>query len=77
MISTIALVHAVFIRYIPKALNTGNKIGAIKNAFSDVVKLRLDIDMTESLFIRYSIVVNIMIAVFKQIRSGVVANGVS
>ena len=77
MISTITLVHAVFIRCIPKALNTGNKIGAIKNAFSDVVKLRLDIDMTKSLFIIYSIAVNIMIAVFKQIRSGVVANGVS
>jgi len=77
MISTITLVHVVFIRCIPNALNTGNKIGAIKNAFSDVVKLRLDIDMTESLFIIYSIAVNIMIAVFKQIRSGVVANGVS
>jgi hypothetical protein len=67
----------VFIRCIPNILNTGKNIGTIKNAFSGVAKLRLGREKTESLFIIYPIIINIMNAVLNEIKRTLVANGVS
>jgi hypothetical protein len=67
----------VFIRYIPNILNTGNKIGAIKKAFSGMAKLRLGREMTKSLFDLYPIPANIINAVLNENKRILVANGVS
>ena len=53
------------------------KIGMINNAFSDVVNLRLGIEKIGSLFILYPMMANIMNAKLNEIKSGIVANGVS
>ena len=71
------LLSVVFITCIPNMLNAGNNIGTIKNAFSDVVKLRFGREKTPSLFVLYAMIVNTMNAILKEINNGMVDNGVS
>ena len=58
-------------------LSAGNKIGMIKNAFSDVFMLKLGREKVVFLFSLEPIIANTMNAILKEIRSGIVANGVS
>jgi hypothetical protein len=77
----------VFITRIPNMLKAGNKIGTIKNAFSDMVKLRLHnrffsqkfilIKLFSKVLVLYPIAANIMNAILKEIKRGSVDNGVS
>ena len=70
------LVSVVFITCIPNMLNAGKSTGTIKNAFSDVVKLRCGREKTGSLFILYPMIANMMNAMLNEINKGMVANGV-
>ena len=58
-------------------LSAGNKIGTIKNAFSDVLKSKFGREKRDSLFIMYPIIVNTMNARLNEIKRGIVASGVS
>ena len=58
-------------------LKAGNKIGTIKNAFSDVVKLRFGIEKLWVLFNLYPMIANTMNATLNEIKSEIVDNGVS
>jgi hypothetical protein len=58
-------------------LNAGNKIGTIKNAFSDVLKLRFGRERTGYLFVLYPIIANTTNAILNEIKRGIVANGAS
>ena len=71
------LLSVVFIICIPNMLNAGNKIGTIKNAFSDMVKLKFGRKKTELLFNLYPIIANTINARLNETKRGVVANGVS
>jgi len=71
------LLSVVFIKFIPNMLNAGNKIGTIKNAFSDLFKLRLGRERSGFLLILYPIIANTMDAILNEMRRGIVANGVS
>lgn len=71
------LLSAVFITCIPNMLNAGNKIGTIKKAFSDMLKLRLGREKTVFLFVLYPMIANTINARLNEINSGIVANGVS
>ena len=71
------LLSVVFMICIPNMLNAGNRIGMIKNAFSGVVKLRLGKEKIGSLFIIHPMVANTMNERLKEIKRGIVANGVS
>jgi hypothetical protein len=73
----IMLLSVVFRMCIPNMLNAGNKIGTIKNAFSDVVKLRFGREKIGSLFISHPITPNTINAILKDIKSEIVDNGVS
>jgi hypothetical protein len=57
-------------------LNAGNKIGTIKKAFSDALKLRFGNEKKGSLFTLYPIATNTMNAILNEIKRGIVANGV-
>jgi hypothetical protein len=61
---------------IPNIHNTGNKIGTIKNAFSDVLKLRVGREKINSLFSLYQTIANTINAKLKEINNEMVANGV-
>ena len=52
------LLSVMFMMCIPNMLNAGNKIGTIKKAFSDAVKLRYGRKRTTSLFILYPTIAN-------------------
>jgi hypothetical protein len=71
------LVSVVFITCIPNMLNAGNTIGTIKNAFSDVLKLRVGREKIEFLFHLYPIIANTMNTMLKEIKREIVDNGVS
>ena len=71
------LLSVVFIMCIPNMLNAGNTIGTIKNAFSDVFKLRVGREKILFLFSLYPIIANVMNATLTGINKGIVANGVS
>ena len=71
------LLSVVFITCIPNRLNAGNKTGTIKNAFSAVVKLRFGREKIGFLFILYPAAPKTMNARLKEIKRGIVANGVS
>ena len=58
-------------------LNARNKIGMIKKAFSDMVKLKFGKKKMASLFIRYAIKISAIAARLNEINSGIVDNGVS
>jgi hypothetical protein len=62
---------------IPNILKAGNKIGTIKNAFSDVLKLIFGEEQAVFLFIRYATKINKIATILNEIKSGIVANGVS
>ena len=70
------LLSVVFITCIPNILNAGNNIGTIKNAFSDVLKLRFGRENIGPLFILYPIIANTINARLNEIKIGMVANGV-
>ena len=57
-------------------LKAGNKIGTIKNAFSDVLKLRFGREKIGFLFILYPMIANTIITTLNEINNGTVANGV-
>ena len=71
------LLSDVFIMCIPNMLNAGKNTGTTKNVFSDVVKLKFGREKTLSLFVLYAMIVNTMNAILKEIKSGIVDNGVS
>jgi hypothetical protein len=58
-------------------LNAGNRIGTIKKAFSDVVRLRVGREKIGSLFVLYPIIANTTNARLNEIKREIVANGVS
>jgi hypothetical protein len=58
-------------------LNAGKVTGTIKNAFSDVFKLRFGREKIEFSFHLYPIIVNTMNTMLKEIKRGIVDNGVS
>ena len=63
---------------IPKMHNAGNKIGTLKNAFSDLLKLKFGREKTPSLFVLvYATIANTMKVILNEIKSGIVDNGVS
>ncbi|MGB3345741.1 MAG: hypothetical protein WBA71_00585 [Candidatus Humimicrobiia bacterium] len=66
----------MFITCIPNILSAGNKTGTIKNAFSDVLKLRFGREKIGSLFILYPIIANTINTILNEISNGIVANGV-
>jgi hypothetical protein len=70
------LLSVAFITSIPNILNAGNKIGTIRNAFSDVLRLKLGKEKMASLFIRYAIKISMIAAILKEINSGIVDSGV-
>ena len=65
----------VFITYIPNMLSAGNKIGTIRNAFSDVLKLKLGKEKATFLSIRYTTIISAITARLKHISSGTVDSG--
>jgi hypothetical protein len=67
----------VFITCIPKMLNAGNKIGMIKDAFSDAVKLRFGREKIGSLFVLYPMIANTTNTRLNKIKRKIAANGVS
>ena len=71
------LLSTMFIRYIPNRLNAGNKIGTIKNAFSDVLKLTFGSEKIGSLFITQPAIANTINARLNETKREIVANGVS
>jgi hypothetical protein len=56
-------------------LNAGNKIGIIKNVFSDVVKLRSGREKTAPLFILDTRIANRTNATLNEIKRGIIDNG--
>ena len=71
------LLSVVFITFIPSMLNAGNKIGTIKNIFSDVFKLRLGREQIGPLFSRYAIKISANATRLNEIKREVVDNGLS
>ena len=69
------LLFVVFITCIPNMLNAGNKIGTIKNAFSDMLKFRLGRGKMTFLFIRYATRISAIAARLNEINSGTVDSG--
>jgi hypothetical protein len=73
--------------YIPNILNAGNITGTIKNAFSDVVKLRLCkrffpqkfvlIKLFPKVLVLYPMIPKIINAILNEIKRGIIDNGVS
>ena len=83
------LLPSVFIKFIPNMLNAGNKTGAVKNAFSDTLKLRFGnqffrprdptssrLDVLIKLFPKV-LIANTMNAILNEINNGMVAKGLS
>jgi hypothetical protein len=58
-------------------LNAGNITGTIKNAFSEVFKLRFGREKTGGFFALYPMIVNAMNTRLNEIRRGIVDSGVS
>ena len=56
-------------------LNAGNKIGTIKNAFSDVFKFKFGRAKKSSLFTLYPTAANTTSVRLNEINNGMVANG--
>jgi len=71
------LLSVAFITCIPNTLIAGNKIGTIKNAFSEVVRLKFGREKTVFLFIRYAARISAVAARLNPISSETVDNGVS
>jgi hypothetical protein len=65
----------MFMMCIPNILNAGNKIGTIKNAFSDVVKLRVGREKSKLLFILYPKIAKAKNAILNEINSEIVDSG--
>jgi hypothetical protein len=57
-------------------LNAGNKIGTIKNAFSDVLRSIFGKEKAAFLFIRYATRISAIVARLNEISSGIVDSGV-
>ena len=70
------LLSAVFIKFIPHMLNAGNKIGTIKNAFSDVVRSKFGREQKVSLFTLDPIIASTISTTLNETKRGIVANGV-
>ena len=70
------LLSVVFMMCIPNMLNAGNKIGTIKNAFSDVLKLRLGKEKFVFLVVLYPIAANTINARLNEINNGTIDSGV-
>jgi competence protein ComGC len=73
----IMLLSIVFITYIPNMLKAGKVIGTIKNAFSEVLRLRFGREKTGGLFVLYPMKANAMNARLNEIKREIVDNGVS
>ena len=71
------LLFVVFITCIPNILNAGNKIGTIKNAFSDVLKLSFGREQIGPLFSRYAIKISAIATRLNEINNEMVVSGVS
>jgi hypothetical protein len=56
-------------------LNAGNKIGTIKNAFSDMSKLQSGRENMLFLFVRYATRVNTIAATLNEINNGTIDSG--
>ena len=69
------LLSVVFMTCIPNMLKAGNIIGTIKNAFSDVLRLRFGREKTVFLFIRYATRVSAIAARLNVINIGTVDSG--
>ena len=72
------LLSDVFITCIPNMLNAGNKNGTIKNAFSDLLKLKFGIaNENASLFVLYPTIQSKIMATLNEIKRGIVDSGVA
>jgi hypothetical protein len=63
-------------RCVPSMLKAGNKIGTIKNAFSDVLKLISRREKTLFLFVLYAMIANTTNAILNEIKREIVDSGV-
>jgi len=70
------LLSVVFIMCIPNMLSAGKNMGIIKNAFSDVLRLRFGRENISFLFILYPTITNIMNTISNEIRREIIDNGV-
>jgi hypothetical protein len=64
-------------KYAPNILSAGNKIGTVKNAFSDVLKFKFGGEKIGFLFVLYPTIANTTNATLNEIKRGIVANGFS
>ena len=72
------LLFVAFIKYIPKMLSAGNKIGTIKDIFSATFRLKLGItNENASLFVLYPIIISKINARLNEMKREVIDNGVS